>query len=420
MSVTYQTVGTTLKFVYSDDPREDIIVPKGITTIASCAIRSRCDCVTLTIPDSVKTINEHGITGSFKKIVFSKNIELLDGKACFGIDCKSPVIVPPKVVFLNDAFGLSSFAEVFLPEGLLSLNGTFHGNPLLTKVHFPSTLTYIGDDTFSDCTQLETFILPPSIEYIGKNAFSNTKVKGEFFLPKSLKEIGKNAFPNKECTFYIEGNGENIKTSDWHHPQARVFFNATKESLTPTKKIKESSNVKKLEIPIPNELYQRYLKALDGDGYEMYYLGFCYEYGKDVAKDMKRALYWYSEATIEESGAGIFALAKCYEEGKGVEINFDKAFKLYQKGADLHHDKSLCSLGNCYYEGKGVKQDYTVAYQCYVKAVELGNVPALYNVGLCYEHGYGVKKDLKKALKYYKEAYDKGYQAALNKIKKLK
>ncbi len=427
MGVTYKVEGTTLKSALHswETVGIDIIVPKGVTLIESFAIKGPSDNSKLIMPDTVKKIKAYSIQGKFKEIVFSKNLEEFEWDACHCLSCKSPLIIPSKIKSLPGcAFYFATFPKIVLPEGLEYLGErVFMGNSLLTKINLPSTLKTIDDRAFEDCEQLENIILPPKIESIGKRAFYNTNVKGIIIIPKSIKEIGKDAFPNKECIFYIEGDGENIKTHDWHHPQAKIYFDYHKTPVNDLLKgktsKKESSNIS-LDINISDELYNRYLKALDGDGYEMYYLGYCYEYGKGVTKDMKRALYWYSEATIEKSGAGIYSLAKCYEEGKGVKKNLTKAFELYKKGADLHHDNSLCSLGSCYYEGKGTTQNYELAFKYYLESAKLNNYAAIYNVGLCYEYGHGVKKNLKKALEYYQQAYNNGSQAALKKIKTLK
>lgn len=377
MNIKYVVEGTTLKNVIRNSTSgEDIIVPNGVTKIAAFAINNENDHASLIMPDSVKTLEEFSISGTFKKIVFSKNITSLNYLTKH-LESIEPLIIPPKINNLCEPFGFCNFKEVVLPEGLLSLEKAFYNCASLKKVNLPSSLIKIGDSSFENCKELEHITLPPKIEYIGKKAFYNTKVTGEFFLPKTIKEIGDNAFQNKDCIFYIEGDGSNIKTTNWHHPQAKVYFNATKA------KANVKSNIS-LDLPISNELLNRYQKALDGDEYEMYYLGYCYEYGIGVNKDIKKALYWYSEACIANSGAGTCALAKCYSEGKGV------------------------------------KQDYELALKYYLEASKLDNLPAMYNVGLCYEQGLGVKKSIKKALEYYQTVYDKGYKKAYDKIKKLK
>ena len=70
----------------------------------------------------------------------------------------------------------------------------FSGCTQLMNVSFPASLTYIGNHAFYNCAQLLALNLPDSVTFIGEYAFYNCKNAREFSLPQMLETIGKCAF----------------------------------------------------------------------------------------------------------------------------------------------------------------------------------------------------------------------------------
>ncbi len=82
-------------------------------------------------------------------------------------------------------------------------------------------------------------------------------------------------------------------------------------------------------------------KAKTGDAESMYWLGFYYSTGKDVAKDLEKGAKWYLEA------------------------------------AEHNHDKAQYELGVAFEEGLGLPKDPVAAYQWYYLAAQKGHLDAI-------------------------------------------
>ena len=166
------------------------------------------------------------------------------------------------------------------------------------------------------------------------------------------------------------------------------------------------------------ELYS--LASQKGNSYGTRNVGLYYKLGRYVAQDYKKALEYYLKAYEQGCYLACDSIARLYENGLGVVKDENKAFAWYSKGAEKNNKESLNSLGICYESGKGCKQDYKKALECYEKASKLGLGIAMYNVGIFYEYGKGVLKNKKKALEWYKKSADAGYENAKKKLETLK
>ena len=155
--------------------------------------------------------------------------------------------------------------------------------------------------------------------------------------------------------------------------------------------------------------YQKNIdKARAGDATAQVDVGYAYETGDGVAKDLKKAVSWYRKSADQGHKIGQCNLGICYENGIGVEKNPFQAFYWYKKAAEQGYRNAQANLGTCYYNGFGVAKDYNQAFSWYIKAAAQGMGSALFNLGLCYDYARGVAKDLSKALYYYREALAKG------------
>ena len=155
--------------------------------------------------------------------------------------------------------------------------------------------------------------------------------------------------------------------------------------------------------------YQKNIdKARAGDATAQVDVGYAYETGDGVAKDLKKAVSWYRKSADQGHKIGQCNLGICYENGIGVEKNPFQAFYWYKKAAEQGYRNAQANLGTCYYNGFGVAQDYNQAFSWYIKAAAQGMGSTLFNLGLCYDYARGVAKDLSKALYYYREALAKG------------
>ena len=109
----------------------------------------------------------------------------------------------------RDCFGVT---EISLPDTIISVgqeslsccrqvyesNG-YQYYTSLTNVNIPSSIRFIGDYAFQDCSKLDIdLVIPEGVQRIGAMAFSGCSSIRSLSLPSSLVEIGHNAF--KGCS----------------------------------------------------------------------------------------------------------------------------------------------------------------------------------------------------------------------------
>lgn len=196
--------------------------------------------------------------------------------------------------------------------------------------------------------------------------------------------------------------------------------------------------------------------ANKGDAKAQYNLGYCYENGKIIKRNLEKAIQWYEKAAEQGFVEAIYRLGVIYfsnsynynddcvaeidinkkkinwhyygRAGQEIDVkgNREKAFKLFERAAKQGHAEAQYRVGMCYAEGKGVEEDWGKALECFKKIedqidalnidrnrktfvenviyAEKGYPVAQYHVGKCYAEGKGIKKNLRKAFEWYKKA----------------
>lgn len=94
-------------------------------------------------------------------------------------------------------------------------------------------------------------------------------------------------------------------------------------------------------------------------------VGYMYEMGLHVKKDIDQALAYYTKAAKLEGARAFNNIGSLYYEFKIPEKiagqNYQKAFEYFNKSAQQGHPKGLAHLGLCFERGHGVEADNTVA-----------------------------------------------------------
>lgn len=139
-----------------------------------------------------------------------------------------------------------------------------------------------------------------------------------------------------------------------------------------------------------------------------YYLGYMYEYGLGVERDIEKALMYYHSYLDDMTN---YRLGTFYMLGKYVIQDEEKA---------LHY------LSNSQYEEaylyKGLllerQHDYAGAFVAYDKGSQLFQVECLYKKATYLKIGLGTNRDINKAYRYFEYAYyllhgDSAYEMAL-------
>ncbi|MBR2032900.1 MAG: leucine-rich repeat protein [Alistipes sp.] len=113
-------------------------------------------------------------------------------------------VFPKEVISIGpDAFHHTNLmGALIIPEGVKSIGEGESGGfsfaycAGLTSLSLPSTLEYIGEQSFSECRGLSgTLSIPSNVKFIGKFAFDCCSgFTGDLNLPKNLEHLGNRAF----------------------------------------------------------------------------------------------------------------------------------------------------------------------------------------------------------------------------------
>lgn len=146
-----------------------------------------------------------------------------------------------------------------------------------------------------------------------------------------------------------------------------------------------------------------------------------YKLGTDYyeQQNYSQAINWFTKAAEQNHSKAEFYLGICYENGKEVKQDYQQAILWFQKAAEHGLEEAQCRLGSNYFNGIGVKQNYQQAAFWYRKAAEQDFSSAQCTLGYYYENGYGVEKDQEQAIVWYRKAASQGHRMAANNLKRL-
>lgn len=141
--------------------------------------------------------------------------------------------------------------------------------------------------------------------------------------------------------------------------------------------------------------------AENGDLEAQNTMGYSYQRGEGVPRDMVQAIFWYKKAAESGYAKSQSNMGNLYLAGRGVPKDTAEAIKWLQKAANQDYAKAQYNLGTLY--GKGtptLKHDDAKAAEWYLKAAKNGNAKVMNNLAGMYMSGEGVQMDLKEAAKW--------------------
>jgi uncharacterized protein len=174
----------------------------------------------------------------------------------------------------------------------------------------------------------------------------------------------------------------------------------------------------------PMDTKALYKKAVRGDAWSAYYLGYLYQEGKNGLKQSNiSAMQFYRIAAEAGNLDAAVNLGNMYLKGATAAPNPAQAAAWFAAAAQKGHPVAEYSLALQYLEGKGVPQDSAKAAQFYLRAAThgTGSIRAAAQNGLAnlYRDGNGVEQSDKDAIKWYSEAVKGGNAAAQRSLAEL-
>ena len=140
-------------------------------------------------------------------------------------------------------------------------------------------------------------------------------------------------------------------------------------------------------------------EAEQGNAYAMADMGKMYAQGIFVEADKAKAQEWYEKSLKamlivegrKENTYLEYRIGKMYQYGLGTEENLPEAAKWFGMASSKEHKYALYSLGMLYLHGKGVEQDEEKACQLFQRSHKKGNPYASFELGKLYEAGRGIR-----------------------------
>ena len=135
-------------------------------------------------------------------------------------------------------------------------------------------------------------------------------------------------------------------------------------------------------------------------------LGWMYENGEGVKRDLTQAMALYRTACRGGDAVGCRGVGWLYENGLGVSVDLKRAAELYSQACRDGDPLGCSNLGVMYRKGRGVPQDGHKAATLYRRACDGGNPRGCINLGFLYEKGMGVRRDRSAAARLYERGCD--------------
>lgn len=101
-----------------------------------------------------------------------------------------------------------------------------------------------------------------------------------------------------------------------------------------------------------------------------------------------------------------------YQAGLGVEKDLGQARRWYVQAVKAKHAVAQNNLAVMFENGLGVKTDYTRAFKLYLQSAKQGYRFAQYNVAQLLKNGLGTERDLQASREWLEKAAEQGVDAA--------
>lgn len=144
--------------------------------------------------------------------------------------------------------------------------------------------------------------------------------------------------------------------------------------------------------------------AEQGDCQAQNDLAASYATGDGIAKDLKKAIYWYEKAAAQESGNAVYNLAFMHLLGEGVDKDEKKATEMFFFAAEqLGNCDAQLVIAEAYENGHlNLPADYEKAAAFYLKAAQRGAVKAIRQLGELMASGHISAETLSDQMRNFK------------------
>ena len=241
---------------------ENVVIPeyyngKLVTTIPKDAFLNNTTMKTVSLPDSITTIEENAfkICSELETITITSSVTSIEKYTFFGDKKLKTVVLPDNL----ESIGYSAFASceelenVNIPNTVSSIDSyAFRYCYKLESITIPNNIDVINEYTFSDCTSLHDVTLPDSLTEIKSYAFYSCSAIEEISFPDSLTTIRNTVFTNCSSiqTLNIPNSVTSIGTYAFQNCSSLVTISLSTslEKINPST-FKDCTSLTSIDIP---------------------------------------------------------------------------------------------------------------------------------------------------------------------------
>ena len=224
------------KVTYKEPMISDQEKKFDVTSIGYQALKGNVSIKTISIPNSVKTIDKYAFSGcsNLTSIGIPSSVGHIGDAAFEGCSSLKSVSLPSGVNEIGSSLfsGCSSLTNVNLPLGITSISTSmFYNCSKLQSVAIPYTVTNIGRGAFMNCSGLKSVIIPLVCTNIEVFAFSGCSSLSFIEIPLNVVSIGDGAFSGCENLEIVRLNSNTLVSKDytWHFNIRSMFGHQVKE-----------------------------------------------------------------------------------------------------------------------------------------------------------------------------------------------
>lgn len=178
----------------------DVVVPKGVLSIAENAFKNAKSLRTVSLPEGLLEISDLAFYGcsSLVSVSMPSSVKSIGMAAFSGCTNLSDIKIPAGMVSLGrESFSsCKSLASIDIPEGIEEIpDQAFYQCSTLENITLPNSLKAIGIFAFDGCKKLSSLQIPNGVTSIGDCAFSSSGIE-TIALPDSVMTLGGSAFSN--------------------------------------------------------------------------------------------------------------------------------------------------------------------------------------------------------------------------------